>query len=113
VVGPAKAKEIYMLSDRVGAAEALGLGMSIACCPMPSSMPRATRSRCAWPRARRSAYRCIKDNIHAAANQTLRQVLDLEARNMIRCRLSEDGKEGHRRIPAKARTALRRAMRTP
>jgi 2-(1,2-epoxy-1,2-dihydrophenyl)acetyl-CoA isomerase len=39
------------------------------------------------------AYRYIKQNIHAAAHQSVEQVLDLEARNMIRCRLSEDCKE--------------------
>ena len=39
------------------------------------------------------AYRYIKQNVHAAASESIERVLDLEARNMIRCRLSEDCKE--------------------
>ena len=39
------------------------------------------------------AYRYIKENIHAAASETIERVLDLEARNMIRCRTSDDCKE--------------------
>jgi 2-(1,2-epoxy-1,2-dihydrophenyl)acetyl-CoA isomerase len=39
------------------------------------------------------AYRYIKQNIHAALSQTVEEVFDLEARNMIRCRLSDDCKE--------------------
>ena len=50
------------------------------------------------------AYRYIKQNVHAAASMPLERVLDLEARNMIRCRLSEDCKEAllafqHKREP--------------
>jgi len=50
------------------------------------------------------AYRYIKQNIHAAASGPLERVLDLEARNMIRCRLSEDCREAlvafqHKREP--------------
>jgi 2-(1,2-epoxy-1,2-dihydrophenyl)acetyl-CoA isomerase len=39
------------------------------------------------------AYRYIKENIHAAASEPIERVLDLEARNMIRCRTSDDCQE--------------------
>ena len=93
LVGPSKAKEIYMFSDRVQAAEALALGMVNRVVP-DAELDAATDAfalRLAQGPA--MAYRYIKENIHAAANQPVEQVFDLEARNMIRCRLSEDCKE--------------------
>ncbi|NDZ18619.1 enoyl-CoA hydratase [Variovorax sp. WS11] len=93
LVGPSKAKEIYMLSDRVGAAEALTLGMvnRVVADAELDAVADAFALRLANGPA--LAFRAIKENVHAAAHQTLQQVLDLEARNMIRCRLSEDCKE--------------------
>ncbi|HSW15651.1 MAG TPA: enoyl-CoA hydratase [Ramlibacter sp.] len=93
LVGPSKAKEIYMFSDRVAAAEALALGMVNRMLP-DAQLDAATDAfalRLAQGPA--MAYRYIKENIHAAAHDTVEQVLELEARNMIRCRLSEDCKE--------------------
>jgi len=93
LVGPSKAKEIYMFSDRIGAAEALALGMVNRVVP-DAELDAATDAfaqRLAQGPA--MAYRYIKQNIHAAASQTAESVFDLEARNMIRCRLSDDCKE--------------------
>ena len=93
LVGPSKAKEIYMFSDRVGAAEALALGMVnrvVADAELDAATDAFALRLANGPAL---AYRAIKENVHAAAHQTLQQVLDLEARNMIRCRLSEDCKE--------------------
>ena len=93
LVGPSKAKEIYMLSERVSAEQALALGMVNRVLP-DAELDAATDAfalRLAQGPA--LAYRCIKENIHAAANQTVEQLLALEARNMIRCRLSDDCKE--------------------
>jgi 2-(1,2-epoxy-1,2-dihydrophenyl)acetyl-CoA isomerase len=104
LVGPSRAKEIYMFSDRVGAQEALALGM------LNRVLPDAELDAATDAFAQRlaqgpsMAYRYIKQNIHAAASLSLERVLDLEARNMIRCRLSEDCKEAllafqHKREP--------------
>jgi 2-(1,2-epoxy-1,2-dihydrophenyl)acetyl-CoA isomerase len=93
LVGPAKAKEIYMFSDRVVAAEALALGMVNRVLP-DAELDDATQAfalRLAQGPA--LAHRYIKQNIHAAAHQSPQEVFELEARNMIRCRLSEDCKE--------------------
>ena len=104
LVGPARAKEIYMLSDRVGAAEALALGMVHRVLPDAELDAASDAFALRLAEGPTLAYRCIKENIHASANQTLRQVLDLEARNMVRCRLSQDGMEAiaafqHKRAP--------------
>lgn len=93
LVGPSKAKEIYMFSDRIGAAEALALGLFNRVLPdaeLDAAVDACAQRLAAGPTL---AYRAIKENIHAAAHQPLRQVLELEARNMIRCRLSDDCKE--------------------
>ncbi len=93
LVGPARAKEIYMLSERVGAAEALSLGMVNRVVPDAEldAVTQAFALRLAQGPS--MAYRYIKENIHAAASGSIERVLDLEARNMIRCRTSDDCKE--------------------
>ncbi|CAN7476389.1 enoyl-CoA hydratase [Variovorax sp. LjRoot130] len=93
LVGPSKAKEIYMLCDRVGAAEALALGMVNRVLPDAELDAATDAFALRLANGPALAWRAVKENVHAAAHQTLQQVLDLEARNMIRCRLSEDCKE--------------------
>jgi 2-(1,2-epoxy-1,2-dihydrophenyl)acetyl-CoA isomerase len=93
LVGPSKAKEIYMFSDRVGASEGLALGMVTRVVADAELDAAAGAFALRLANGPALALRAIKENVHAAAHQTLQQVLDLEARNMIRCRLSEDCKE--------------------
>jgi len=104
LVGPSKAKEIYMFSDRIGAQEAFTMGLVNRM--LPDAELDATTDAFALRLAQgpSMAYRYIKQNIHAAASGPLERVLDLEARNMIRCRLSEDCREAlvafqHKREP--------------
>lgn len=93
LVGPARAKEIYMLSERIGAAEALSLGMVHRVVP-DAELDAATQAfALRLAQGPSMAYRYIKENIHAAASEPIERVLDLEARNMIRCRTSDDCKE--------------------
>jgi 2-(1,2-epoxy-1,2-dihydrophenyl)acetyl-CoA isomerase len=90
LVGPSKAKEIYMFSDRVPAAEALKLNMVnrvVADAELDAATDAFALRLAQGPSM---AYRYIKQNIHAAIYQSPEDVLDLEAQNMIRCRLSED-----------------------
>jgi len=93
LVGPSKAKEIYMFSDRVGASEGLALGMVTRVVADAELDAAADAFALRLANGPALALRAIKENVHAAAHQTLQQVLDLEARNMIRCRSSEDCKE--------------------
>ncbi len=92
LVGPSKAKEIYMFSDRIDAAEALALGMLNRVVPDAELDAVTDAYALRLAQGPTLAYRYIKQNIHAAANQTVESVFDLEARNMIRCRLSDDCK---------------------
>jgi 2-(1,2-epoxy-1,2-dihydrophenyl)acetyl-CoA isomerase len=93
LVGPSKAKEIYMLCERVGAAEALSLGMVNRVVP-DGELDAATQALALrLAQGPSMAYRYIKQNVHAAAAGSIEHVLDLEARNMIRCRTSDDCRE--------------------
>lgn len=93
LVGPSRAKEIYMLSERVGAAEALSLGM-VNRVVADAELDAATHAfALRLAQGPSMAYRYIKENIHAAASEPIERVLDLEARNMIRCRTSDDCRE--------------------
>jgi 2-(1,2-epoxy-1,2-dihydrophenyl)acetyl-CoA isomerase len=90
LVGPSKAKEIYMFSERVPAAEALALGMVnrvVADAELDAATDAFAQRLAQGPAL---ALRAIKQNIHAAAHATVEELFDLEARNMIRCRLSDD-----------------------
>jgi 2-(1,2-epoxy-1,2-dihydrophenyl)acetyl-CoA isomerase len=93
LVGPSKAKEIYMLSDRIGAVEALSLGLVNRVLPDAELDAAVDAFALRLAQGPALALRYIKENIHAAATQPIEACLDLEARNMIRCRLSEDCKE--------------------
>jgi 2-(1,2-epoxy-1,2-dihydrophenyl)acetyl-CoA isomerase len=93
LVGPSKAKEITMFSERIGAAQALSLGLVNRVLPDAELDAATDAFALKLAQGPALAWRCIKENIHAAATQPIEACLDLEARNMIRCRLSEDCKE--------------------
>jgi len=93
LVGPSRAKEIYMFSERIAASEALALGLVNRVLP-DADLDAATEAYALkLAQGPTLAWRCIKDNVHAAASQTLDTCLDVEARNMIHCRLSNDCQE--------------------
>jgi 2-(1,2-epoxy-1,2-dihydrophenyl)acetyl-CoA isomerase len=72
------------------AREALGLGMVNRVLPEAELDAATDAFALRLAQGPALALRYIKQNIHAAAHQPAAQVLDLEARNMIRCRLSND-----------------------
>jgi 2-(1,2-epoxy-1,2-dihydrophenyl)acetyl-CoA isomerase len=93
-----------MLCDRIGAQQALALGMLNRVLPDAELDAATDAFALRLAQGPSMAYRYIKQNIHAAASEPLERVLDLEARNMIRCRLSEDCQEAllafqHKREP--------------
>ena len=93
LVGPSRAKEIYMFSERIAASEALALGLVNRVLPDADLDAATDAFALKLAQGPTLAWRYIKDNVHAAASQTLDACLDLEARNMIRCRLSNDCQE--------------------
>jgi 2-(1,2-epoxy-1,2-dihydrophenyl)acetyl-CoA isomerase len=90
LVGPSKAKEIYMFSDRVAAPEALQLGLFNRVVPDAELDAATDAFALRLAKGPTLAYRYIKQNIHAAAWEPSERNLDREAHNMIRTRLSDD-----------------------
>lgn len=90
LVGSAKAREMYFLSDRVGADEALRLGMVNWVC---KSEELAERTRAISERLANGptvAYRYMKENLNRAIAGEIDECLDLEATHHIHCSQTED-----------------------
>jgi 2-(1,2-epoxy-1,2-dihydrophenyl)acetyl-CoA isomerase len=93
LLGPSKTMELFMLNERFGAEEATRLGLVNRLVPDAELETRALEFARQLARGATVAQRYIKDNVHAALDQTFEQYLDVEARNNVRCRLTLDCKE--------------------
>lgn len=93
LVGSAKAREMYYLSDRVSAEEALRLGLTNWVCEpdvlQAETMEIASRLA-AGPVI---AYRYMKENLNRAMAGEVEDCLDLEATHHVHCGLTEDHRE--------------------
>jgi len=94
LVGAAKARELYLLSERVSADEALRLGLANWVCA-PEELAERTREiarrLAAGPTV---AYRYMKENLNRAlAGGDIDDCLDLEATHHIHCGQTEDHRE--------------------
>ncbi len=93
LIGPMRTKELYMLSERVAADEAARLGILTRLVP-DEALERETyafANRLAEGPA--VAYRYIKENVHAALDESLEKACEIEARNMVRSRMTRDSDE--------------------
>ena len=93
LVGPAKAKELYLLSDRLSAQDALALGIVNRVFPDAyfDEGWRALAARIAGGAP--LANRAIKENINRALVSDLAACLDAEAANMVATMSTEDHRE--------------------
>ncbi|GAA4410148.1 enoyl-CoA hydratase [Quisquiliibacterium transsilvanicum] len=93
LVGSAKARELYYLSDRVSAEEALRLGLANWICA-PEELAAKTREiarrLAAGPTV---AYRYMKENLNRAMAGDADDCLDLEATHHVHCGQTEDHRE--------------------
>lgn len=96
LVGAAKARELYLLSERVGADEALRLGLANWVCA-PEDLTAKTREialrLAAGPTV---AYRYMKENLNRALAGEMGECMDLEATHHIHCGQTEDHREAAR-----------------
>lgn len=96
VLGPAKARELYLTGDALDAAAAERLGL------VSRVVPDATLRDEALALARRLAagpplaYRYMKRNLAAAQSESLARVLDLEAQHQTEASRSADHREAAR-----------------
>ena len=94
LVGSAKARELYFLSDRVSADEALRLGLANWVCA-PDELAAKTREialrLASGPTV---AYRYMKENVNAAATESYQSLLDREGFTQRRTGGTADHREG-------------------
>jgi 2-(1,2-epoxy-1,2-dihydrophenyl)acetyl-CoA isomerase len=83
ILGTARARELYLLSEKLNARQALEMGLINRL--VPDTELEQVTSQLARELAKRlpSAIHYIKDNLNVAEHGTLGQVLDTEATNMV------------------------------
>jgi 2-(1,2-epoxy-1,2-dihydrophenyl)acetyl-CoA isomerase len=93
LVGSAKARELYFLSDRITADEALRLGLANWVCP-PEELAAKTREIAVrLAKGPTVAFRYMKENLNRAMSGEVDDCLDLEATHHIHCGQTEDHRE--------------------
>jgi 2-(1,2-epoxy-1,2-dihydrophenyl)acetyl-CoA isomerase len=96
LVGPAKARELYLLDERIDAQTALAMGLVTRVVP-DDRLEEETRSLAhRFARGPGLAYAGIKRNLNAAETGTLEETIALEGPTNARASLSHDGKEAGR-----------------
>jgi len=94
LVGTAKARELYYLSDKVEMREALTLGLVNRVVPANDLMPATLDLAKRLASGPRVAYRYMKENLNRAlSGATMTDCLDLEATHHIHCALTDDHRE--------------------
>jgi 2-(1,2-epoxy-1,2-dihydrophenyl)acetyl-CoA isomerase len=96
LVGSAKARELYFLSDRVSADEALRLGLANWVCAPDELAARARQVAQRLASGPTVAYRYMKENLNRAIGGRLDECLDLEATHHIHCGQTDDHREATR-----------------
>jgi 2-(1,2-epoxy-1,2-dihydrophenyl)acetyl-CoA isomerase len=96
LVGSAKARELYFLSERVAADEALRLGLVNWVCD-PEALAGKTREiALRLAKGPTVALRYMKENLNRAMGGDVDDCLDLEATHHIHCGQTEDHREAAR-----------------
>ena len=90
LIGSAKARELYFLSDRVTADEALNLGLTNWVCEPDHLMDKTMEIANRLANGPSVAYRYMKENLNRAMNGEVDDCLDLEATHHIHCGQTED-----------------------
>jgi len=96
LVGASKAREMYLLPERIDAAQALALGLTNWVCPAEELTQRAQDLARRLAHGPTVAYRYMKENLNRAVNGNLMDCMDLEATHHVHCAQTEDHKEATR-----------------
>jgi 2-(1,2-epoxy-1,2-dihydrophenyl)acetyl-CoA isomerase len=101
LIGAAKARELYFLSERVGADEALRLGLTNWTCAPEDLVARTRELALRLASGPTVAYRYMKENLNRAMAGDVDDCLDLEATHHIHCGQTEDHREATKAFVAK------------
>lgn len=101
LVGPAKARELYLLGDRIDMSEAARLGLVNWVVPPASLEAKTMEIAKRLANGPRLAHRFIKDNLNRAQKMSFADCLDMESANLMQLRETEDHKEAARAFAEK------------
>ena len=90
LVGSAKARELYYLSERVSATEALSLGLTNWVCEPEKLEEKTMEIAVKLANGPSVAYSYMKENLNRAMSGEVDDCLDLEATHHIHCGQTED-----------------------
>jgi 2-(1,2-epoxy-1,2-dihydrophenyl)acetyl-CoA isomerase len=93
LVGSAKARELYYLSDRVSAEEALRLGIVNWICPPDELATRTREISYRLASGPTVAFRYMKENLNRAMAGEVDDCLDIEVTHHVHCAATEDHRE--------------------
>ncbi|MFT4721888.1 MAG: 2-(1,2-epoxy-1,2-dihydrophenyl)acetyl-CoA isomerase [Candidatus Azotimanducaceae bacterium] len=101
LIGAAKARQLYFLSDRVSATEALDLGLTNWVCD-PNELQEKTREIATrLANGPTVAYRYMKENLNRAISGDVDDCMDLEATHHVHCGQTEDHRNATKAFVAK------------
>ena len=101
LVGAAKARELYFLSDRISADEALRLGLTNWVVPADELAAKTREIALRLASGPTVAYRYMKENLNRAMAGEVDECLDLEATHHVHCGQTEDHREATQAFVAK------------
>ena len=107
IVGTAKARELYMLADRIYMGEAHRLGLVnwvVPAAELEAQTKALARRLADGPRL---ALGLIKDNLNRALKATFADCLDAESANLARARETEDHKEAAKAFAEKRKPVFK------
>ena len=93
LVGSAKARELYYLSGRVNAEEALRLGLTNWVCAPEDLAARTREIALSLAQGPTVAFRYMKENLNRAMTGDVDDCLDLEATHHVHCGQTADHRE--------------------
>ncbi len=96
LVGAAKARELYFLSNRISAAEALRLGLTSWVVEPEELAARTAEIAARLAEGPTVAYRYMKENLNRAMAGEVDDCLDLEVTHHVHCGQTADHKEAAR-----------------
>jgi enoyl-CoA hydratase/carnithine racemase len=107
LVGPAKAREIYFLSERIGAEECLALGLFNRVVEedrLPEAAFEMARQLASGPPI---SMRFMKSNLNRALHSDLATCMDFEADRMVRGAMTDDYREAVAAFSEKRKPAFK------
>lgn len=101
LVGPAKARELFLLDEKIPAQDALAMGLVTKVVPDGQLESETTTLAARFANGPALAYAGIKRNLNAAVTGTLEETMAIEGPANARASLSHDGKEAGRAFAEK------------